>query len=342
MSRTNGPMDIDELMRSMNPLPAKPSSDELELALQRLLSELPEAPPVPRGRIRATRLRVALGGALAVTAAGGAFLAVNLLPAATTPGAVSNAWAKRVIEHAAAAVAGTGDGILHVVRTETVDFTITGANNGTDGPASETSTIESWQQQTAPYDYWSDTQSGSVTGTTTVAAGDVESYNSLTPNTILESHLSSELASIFPLVSDPAYRAALALQQTQSSGSAPSNKLLFLNVTPSQGQAPATFSDLIASLLKLPGLTVNQNASVNGQNAISISSRSGDEVLYVQPGSYTPLKFMATSGSGSSQVSITTTFSTYQTLVAGAVSMPDLVQLHPSAKVVEALTAVTH
>ena len=325
MSRTIHLVDIDELMRSMNPLTAEQSSTDVDLALQRLLSQLPEAPqPRPR-RIRATRVRVVLGGTVAATAA---FAAVNLLPASTTPGAVGNASAKQVIAHAAAAATGPGDGILDVASTVTIDG----------GATNETYTTESWTQQTAPYDYWANTQSSSFTGTTTVAGGDVDEYNSQT-NTITESHLTVQQAQAFPLLSDPAYRAALTLEQTQNTSSAADP--LTLTVPPSQGQAPATFSDVLTSLLKLPGLVVNQNASVNGQNAISISSPNGDEVLYVQTGTYTPLKFVVTYlsgltyGSDNTPITVTTTFSSYQTLPAGSVSMPDVTQLHPNATVSE-------
>ena len=325
MSRTIHLVDIDELMRSMNPLTAEQSSTDVDLALQRLLSQLPEAPqPRPR-RIRATRVRVVLGGTVAATAA---FAAVNLLPASTTPGAVGNASAKQVIAHAAAAATGPSDGILDVASTVTIDG----------GATNETYTTESWTQQTAPYDYWANTQSSSFTGTTTVAGGDVDEYNSQT-NTITESHLTVQQAQAFPLLSDPAYRAALTLEQTQNTSSAADP--LTLTVPPSQGQAPATFSDVLTSLLKLPGLVVNQNASVNGQNAISISSQSGDEVLYVQASTYTPLKFVVTYlsgltyGSDNTPITVTTTFSSYQTLPAGSVSMPDVTQLHPNATVSE-------
>ncbi len=335
MSRTIHPVDIDELMRSMNPLTAEPSSTDVDLALQRLLSQLPEAPqPRPR-RVRTTRLRLALGGTVAATAAGAAFAAVNLLPASTTAGVIGNASAKQVIAHAAAATTGPSDGILHVARTVTIDG----------GATNETYTTESWMQQTAPYDYWANTQSSSFTGTTTVAGGDVDEYNSQT-NTITESHLTVQQARVFPLLSDPAYRAALTLQQTQNTSSAADP--LTLTVPPSQGQAPETFSDLLTSLLTLPGLAVNPNASVNGQNAISISSQSGDEVLYVQAGTYTPLQFVLTYrsgltyGSDNTPISVTTTFNSYQTLPAGSVSMPDVAQLHPNATVTELTVPVIH
>ena len=104
---------------------------------------------------------------------------------------------------------------------------------------------------------------------------------------------------------------------------------------------PRYYSDLLTSLLKLPGLAVNPNANFNGQNAISISSQSGDEVLYVQAGTYTPLKFVLTYlsgltyGSDNTPISVTTTFNSYQTLPAGSVSMPDVAQLHPDATVSE-------
>ena len=335
MSRTIHPVDIDELMRSMNPLTAEPSSTDVDLALQRLLSQLPEAPqPRPR-RVRTTRLRLALGGTVAATAAGAAFAAVNLLPASTTAGVIGNASAKQVIAHAAAATTGPSDGILHVARTVTIDG----------GATNETYTTESWMQQTAPYDYWANTQSSSFTVTTTVAGGDVDEYNSQT-NTITESHLTVQQARVFPLLSDPAYRAALTLQQTQNTSSAADP--LTLTVPPSQGQAPETFSDLLTSLLTLPGLAVNPNASVNGQNAISISSQSGDEVLYVQAGTYTPLQFVLTYrsgltyGSDNTPISVTTTFNSYQTLPAGSVSMPDVAQLHPNATVTELTVPVIH
>lgn len=313
----------DERLRSLNPVSNPPSDAEIDAALQRLIARVPTAEASRRTRWPqiATRQRIAISGATAVSAAVAAFVVVNLLPASPTPGAVGNAFAKRVIARASAAVAGNGTGILHVAETVTIDETSANGANRT------TFTIQSWEDQTAPYAYWVTHQYSSDTSTTTLSDDTVESYSSAN-NRLFEWHNAPPLLAFEQFESDPAYRAAFTLAHDQGLIAAVKTA-----GAQSSSQPPETFSDLIVALLKAPGVTVNPSARVNGQSALSITGGNGRVTLYVQPQTYTPLQFVITSGNGSAQQTITTTFNTYQMLPAGSVSMPNLAALYPDAQI---------
>jgi hypothetical protein len=315
MSKTHD-FDALDVMRVLDPRRADPSTGEVDAALRRVLARVPTVETSP-GRAWppvTTRRRLAFGGTAAATAAAAAFVAVNVLPASPTPGAVGDAWAKRVIAHAAAAVSGNGSGILHVVETVTV------AGGGSDGPPSQTFAVQTWDSQTAPHEFWETVQQGPGVNMTTISGDATEEYNSVS-STVTEMQGSQPTQFAQQVFDDPEYQAASALAHTSS-------------------PTPAAFSDLIAQALKASGVSVNQDANVGGEPAISIAgsitNEDGNDVsytLYVQPQTYTPLELVTTSGSGTGQSTITTKFSTYETLPAGSVSMPNLVQLYPSAQV---------
>jgi hypothetical protein len=170
-------------------------------------------------------------------------------------------------------------------------------------------------------------QYGSDAITTTLSDDTVEHYESAS-NTLIEWHNAPPLLESEQFESDPAYRAAFSLAHSQDLPTAIKSA-----GAQSSSQPPETFSDLIVALLNAPGVTVNPTASVNGKSAISITGSNGNVTLYVQPQTYTPLQFVVTNGSGAAQQTITTTFSTYETLPSGSVSMPNLAQIYPSARV---------
>jgi hypothetical protein len=324
MTERTSHLDPDERLRSLNPVPDQPPEAEIDAALRRLLMRVPTAEASSRTAWLqgTTRRRTSIAGGVAATAAVAAFVVINVLPASRTPGAVSDAFAKQVIAHTAAAVAGTGTGVLHVVETVTND------EIGAAGPTSSMSTVQSWEEQTAPYAYWVTDQYGSDAITTTLSDDTVEHYESAS-NTLIEWRNTPPLLEFEQFETDPAYRAAFSLAHSQDLAAA----IKLAGAKSSSSQPPETFSDLIVALLNAPGVTVNPNASVNGESAISITGSNGAVTLYVQPGTYTPLQFVVTRGSGRAQQTITATFSTYETLPTGSVSMPNLAQLHPSAKV---------
>jgi hypothetical protein len=345
MTRTRSITDTElfELIGEADPLrpDVAPTDADIEAAFRSLLGSRPptETPSAVRSVRRHPR-RVILRAGIGVTTAGAiAFAAVNLLPTSpTTPGAVSDAMAKRVIAHVTATLAGPGSGILHIVVTTTST-----ANNYID-------TYQSWDSQTSPDMFWStdqegsDNTSGPDTSALTISGDTLETYDAAS-NIVHEVQRvpPSRLAGL-EANGNPAYQDALALSEqenvypaatgtTQPAGGA------------SSSQVP-TFSDLIVALLKGPGVTVNPNASINGESAINITDQTEPRTLYklyVQPQTYTPLQLSETSpthGNDTAPSTITTTFNIYETLPAGAASMPDLAQLYPNAKVLSTLISI--
>jgi hypothetical protein len=325
-----------ELIGEADPLSpdVAPTDADIEAALRSLLAS---GPPVAAPPVRRHPRRVVARAGIGVTAAGAiAFAAVNLLPGSPTPGAVSDAWAKRVIAHAAAAAAGSGTGILHIVETTTSpDYT---------------GTFQSWDSQTTPDLFWetdqegSDNTNGPDTSIRTISGDTLETYDAAS-NTLREVQ-QVPLARIAALEADgnPAYRDAFAITEEENVYPAAPRTTVPAGGS-SSFQAP-TFSDLIVALLKAPGVSVNPNASVNGEPAISITNKPGPSTLYtlyVQPQTYIPLQLIEagpTNGNNTAPFTIKTTFNTYETLAAGTVSMPNLTQLYPNAKIISTQIAI--
>jgi hypothetical protein len=334
--RTNH-LDPEERLRLVNPVPGPPCDAEIDAALQRLLARVPTAEASALKKAwpqSAMPRRIAFGGGVAATVAIAAFVVVNVLPGSQTPGSVSDAWAKRVIAHTVAAVAGPGSGILHIVETTT------GTIKNTDSRHrfSYTDTYQSWDSQTTSDEFWSTNQDGSDnttgpdTSALTLSGHTLETYDAAS-NTLHEvQHVPP--ARVVGLQEDgnAGYGAAVVL--TREANVYPgATRTTVLAGGSSSSQVP-TFSDLIVALLKAPGVTVDPNASVNGEPAISITARpegNGLFTFYVKPQTYTPLQLVITETSNGSASTNTTTFNTYETLPAGSVTMPNLAQLHPNA-----------
>jgi hypothetical protein len=314
-----------ELIGKTDPIlsEAPPTDEATEAAFRALIASGTAASPALGARARRPR-RVLVRASAGVAAAGAvAFAAVNLLPASQTPGAVGAAWAKRVIAHAAVAAAGSGSGILHIVATTT--------------SGNYTGTYQSWDSKTSSDTFWStdaagaDNTTGPNTGMLTLSGDTLESYDAAS-NTLREvQRIPPSRAMALEAEGNPAYAAVLEL--TEYPGAATTT-----SAAPSQ--TPETFSDLIAALLKDSGVTADTGASVNGQSAIRISDQAGARLLYslyVAPQTYTPLRLVASSTTNGNESTITTTFDAYETLPAGSVSMPNLAELYPNAKVVSSI-----
>jgi hypothetical protein len=298
---------LEERLRSLDPVADRPSDAQVEAALRRVLVRVSTAETPPRRfwqQISARR-RVAFGASLAASAAVATFVVVNLLPASQTSGGITNAWARRVLARVAAA-ADTGSGILHIVDTTT----------STQPGSPFAGTVQSWQEQTAPYSNWRITRQGSATLTTTLSGRTAITYNSATkslyevPNAPLDVAFDAN---------DVAYRAVyLFLHQ-------PRPYATLKSVT------PVSFGELIVELLKAPKVRVRRDTSVSGRPTISVTARTeyGSLTLYVQPKTYKPEQLVTRDNGGAT----TETFTTYKTLPTGSVSMPNLKRLHPHAPV---------
>lgn len=302
--------EYDQRLSSLNPVPDRSSEAQVDAALRRVLVEVARVETTRRDshrRIFAPR-RAAVGSAVAASAAVAAFAAINLLPASTTPG-VSDAWAKRVVARVTAAV-DPGSGVLHMVEI------LTTADEDVHTPFH--GTVQSWEELDAPYAYWQTAQNGSDTTTTTLSGDSVSSYDSATGTLY-------ELQNARP---DQAFHANnLAYQSVYLQLHQPTPYATLKSVT------PEPFGHLLVTLLNAPDVSITRGASVQGESAISVAAKTllGRLTLYVQPQTYKPLQLVLTSREGGVA---TVTFTTYETLPAGSVSIPNLAQLHPTAQVV--------
>jgi len=324
--------DLQEWLEAANPIMETDEDPASVPPFESIWRAVQESEPV-RPRRRSAWIvvsaspwrRVALGGVVVATVAAVAFAAVNLLPASGTPGAVSDAAAKQIIARAAAVLSGTGSGILHIAETLTV-------NPNESGQPINTSTVESWDSETAPLAYWSTAVGNDgAFGKTVIANDTIEHYDS-SSNTIQELRNAPPIDESWQQFADEHtyFGPVVSLLGQQDPGAV--RRLVFAG-----SQAPATFpaefSHLVEELLSAPGVTVNSAASVNGAPAITITNNNVGYTLYVQPGTYTPLEITYTAA-GRDPTTLTITFTAWETLPPGSVPIPDLTQLYPKASVV--------
>jgi len=101
--------------------------------------------------------------------------------------------------------------------------------------------------------------------------------------------------------------------------------------------SPTVFAQMLAQLITEPGVTVDQDAILHGAPAIAIRSSNRQGTLYVEPGTYRPLEFAATTenplAGHPTTIRSTTVFNTYETLPNGSAHVPNLVLEYPHATV---------
>ena len=318
MSRDPSPLDVDTLMRDFNPTTEPPSPEVVDAALRRVLAEpaLREQ-GMPAQRIGRRRLRLSLAGVV-LAAAVAAFAVINLLPSSSMPAGVGKAWARDVAARSAAVAAGEGDGILHI------DVLMTQTSTGGAGPVRYR--VESWSQLRSPHGFWETTVSRGDETTTTVLDNHIETYDSRTRTL---SGATKQIGGGAPRATlfDPAYHAALTV--------------LYPQEAPGMGQGgrahglPRSLPQLIARLIRSPGVTIDRTARIDGRPAIRITSFRGRAILYVEPRTYTPVEFMMHGDPGAVRpVTIAMRFLAYETLARGSAQPPDLQRLHPRARYV--------
>jgi hypothetical protein len=227
-----------------------------------------------------------------------------------------------IIRRVADVINGSGTGILHVVEND---------SSGLVGGPQMTDSDESRTQMDGQHAYWDQMTwetGSSVNGSTdeTVMAGHwMEQYSSLT-NMITK-------VSITP-ATRPNPIGGVAFGVTGAMAGAPGTKPQ--EADPSQ---PGNFSAQVTALLRNPHVTVNWHARFEGKPAIRLYSAAAQNTLYVQPGTYRPLAVvMITPADGHNgpegqPYQQVLAFSTWQILPDGSVPVPDLAQLHPTARV---------
>jgi hypothetical protein len=255
-------------------------------------------------------VRLALAGGLFAAAIVVAFAAISLLPASSSPTGVNKAWARDAVARAAAVSAGRGNGVLHI------DMLVSDTSAALATPARYR--LDSWTRLSGPFAYWQVIRSGSDVTTTTVLGDRVESYDS-SSNTL--SGGTKQIAGAQPraVLFDPAYHAVLSL--------------LYPGETNAK-TLPRTLSALIARLIRSPHVRVTRTAHFDGKPAVRITALGGRAVLFLQPRTYRPLEFVIAGDPGAGpqrEAVMTMRFDAYETLPRGAVSPPNLAQLHPSA-----------
>jgi hypothetical protein len=321
--------NVENLIAAANPRTTEPDPSEIDAALERVLARCADpasadAPARRRIRPRLVVPAAALAGASAVAAAlvlGGiihtpAGGAISRPPAAS-PAHLSTA---AMIRHVAEVISGSGTGILHVVEND---------SSGLVGGPQMTNSDESWTELDGQHAYWDLTtpETGSpVNGSTdeTVVAGHwVEQYSSQT-NTITKV--------FFKVV--PRSTGDIAFGVTGALADSPGTKL-----PEADASQPWNFGAQVTTLLHDLQVIVNRNARFEGKPAISLYSVAAQNTLYVQPGTYRPVAVVMISpanghngpkGHPYQQVIV---FSTWQTLPDGSVPVPNLAQLHPTARV---------
>lgn len=326
---------VEELIAAANPRTTEPHPAEIDAALQRVLARRTEPagadlPASRHSRPRHVRPAAALAAAAVVAAAvvltGIAHTRAGSGASTRHPGAsAGHLSTAAMIRRVTDVISGSGTGILHVVENDSA---------GLVGGPQMTDSDESWTQQDGRHAYWDlfTWETGSpVNGSTyeTVVAGHWTDQYSSQANTITK---------VFSRDPAPGSPGELAFGVTGAmagaTAGAPGTKLP--DADPGQ---PGNFGAQVTALLHNPAVTVDWNARFAGQAAIRFYSAAAQNTLYVQPGSYRPLAVVMISpanghnGPRGQRYQQVIVFSTWQTLPDGSVPVPDLAQLHPTARV---------
>jgi hypothetical protein len=262
---------------------------------------------VDRAKTRARR--AVLGGLLAGAAIAGVIAVINATPNTGLP--VSPA--RQVIARTAAVVTGSGDGILHV------DSTTTAIVKGRKQRSAE---VDRWSQEKPPYDYWISANREQETKLGNTITAYVGAWNQISIGNLVRGPVPGQIV-------DPLERAVMAVGLNHGG----------IVLRGRSFDSPQLFAQELTNVIQTPGVTVERNAAFRGTPAVSITSANKRATLYVNPGTYRPLAFLATEdvlGNNNQVVETvhtTTVFNTYETVPEGSVKIPNLVLEHPHAKV---------
>jgi hypothetical protein len=348
MTKTISDDRLYSILRDADPLAeeSKRSSEATETALARLIATTPPSATVPRPALRRQLTRwwaVRLTPIMAAAAAAVALLAA--LPSGG-PIAVPAASAKLILAKAAAAVMGTDGAILHV----DISATQTWQQGG-----SEQWTEQAWQQVSPPYNDRSiDTgiwptavEMADVRGsewlydasTNTVYTNEPAPAFTLTPGSQSGTYtLRTGDGTSGPSLTVSASQAAALRAGTDIWASDGNGGLLVVPRPTTGSQILSDFRPEILALLHSPTATVTQDATIDGQNAVKITSADGATTYYANPSTYAPIQMtqpVPNTGVPGNSATTTLTFTDWQNLT-GAAADPGLLSLaaqHPTATV---------
>jgi hypothetical protein len=353
VTKTLSDEDLYETLRAADPLFAEPGrpAAATEASLSRLFAQRPANAAAPRRRNRPGRtgtswwaVRIApLAGAAAIVVA-----VISVLPAGG-PVSVPAASAKVILAKAAAAVAGSDGAILHADISATQTW-----QNG----HSETWTEQDWQQVSSPYDartidigIWPTTvEMAYVKGqmwlydqtTNTVYTNDPPPAFTLTAGPQPDTYtLHAGNGTAEPSLTVTASQAAALRDGTDIWASTGQGGLEVVPRPTTGPQELSSFRSQALSLLHAPGAKVTSNVTVDGQNALQVTSADGTSTYDLNPTSYAPIQMTNTIGPGTdlgdpgNDSTVTLTFTDWQSLT-GSAAEPGLLSLtaqHPTATI---------
>lgn len=353
MTKTMSDEDLYETLRAADPLSAEPERPPAatEAALSRLLAGGPSGANPPRRGNRARRTGTSWWAVRVAPLAGAAAIAVAVISALPAGGPVSvpTASAKAILAKAAALVAGSDGAIVHADISATQTW-----QNG----HSDTWTEQDWQQVSSPYDartidtgIWPTTvEMGYVKGqmwlydqnTNTIYTNDPPPAFTLTagpqPNTYI---LHAGNGTSEPSLTVTASQAAALRNGTDIWASTGQGGLEVVPRPTTGPQELSSFRSEALSLLHAPGAKVTSNVTVDGQNALQVTSADGTSTYDLNPTSYAPIQMTNTIGPGTdlgdpgNDSTVTLTFTDWQYLT-GSAADPGLLSLtaqHPTATV---------
>jgi hypothetical protein len=323
---------VQNLIAAANPRTTEPNPSEIDAALQRVLTRRTEPasadPPAsrhsrPRHVVPATAFAAAAAVAAAVVLTGVAHTRAGSGASTGHPGANAGRLSTAaMIRRVANVMNGSGTGILYVVENDSA---------GVVGGPQMTNSDESWTQLDGQHASWDQMtwETGSpVNGSTneTVVAGHWTEQYSAQTNTITKVYSTGQAPG------GPASWLIFAV--TGEMAGAPDAKLP--EADPGQ---PRNFGAQVTALLHNPKVTVDWHARFDGQPAISLYSAAAQNTLYVEPGTYRPLGVVMISpadghnGPTGRRYQQVIAITTWQTLPDGSVPIPNLAQLHPTARI---------
>jgi hypothetical protein len=337
------------MLRAADPLVDEPqrTAAATDAALVRLMSRVPSAAADPLGESRPRRTAARRRAARltpVVAAAATAVVVVTALPSGG-PVTVPAASAKVILAKAAAAVAGSDGAILHA--------DISAVQTWQDG-GTEQWTEQEWQQVGSPYNersidsgIWpTPVETAYVNGamwlydagTDAIYTNDPPPPFTLTPGPQTGTYILRPAGQSNPSLTVDAGQAAALRAGTDVWASDAGGGLV---VVPRPTTGPRGLSDFrpeALALLNSPSAKVTRDVTIDGQDALEVSSADGATVYYLNPTTYAPIQMtrpIANTGRPGDTATVTLTFTSWQDLT-GSSADPSLLSLtaqHPNAAV---------
>jgi hypothetical protein len=332
---------LHEMLAVADPISGEPDrpAEETEAALTRLLATGPDPLPRSRSRRRTRRWWLVRAAPLGLGVGAAAVFAATL--PARGPARVGHAHAQAILQRAADALTGAHGAVL--------EASINSTQTWSDGSTKSWSE-QDWQQLAKPYDGRTiDTGVWPNPVEMSTVHGDQWLFDPST-NTIYTNEpapafnlTAGSQAHTFTLQVDTHTLTVTAAQARKLRSGADiwamdQNGNLMVIPRPTTGpQTLSWFRKAAIHLLHTPGTTVTRNVTVDGQNALQITSADGNTVYDVAPGTYAPIQITQPNPTlpGNTPSTTTSTISGWQKLpgTSANLALLSLTAQHPSATV---------